>query len=66
MAAIKTEHVGQKNGGGHWGTRREAKERCRVLRRANDEDVTDEQLRDFWSMRVDPPGIVLDSQTGVV
>jgi hypothetical protein len=30
---IKTEHAGAKNGGGHWGTREEAKEVSRSVRR---------------------------------
>ena len=34
--AIKTEHVGAKNGGGYWGKRAEAKRRCRRLRRKED------------------------------
>ena len=34
--AIKTEHGGAKNGGGYYGTRREAKDYSRKLRRAAD------------------------------
>lgn len=33
---IKTEHAGAKNGGGHWGTRAEAKELSKKARRAGD------------------------------
>ena len=36
MMAIRTEHVGAKNGGGYWGKRAEAKSRCRRLRRKED------------------------------
>jgi len=36
MMAIRTEHAGAKNGGGYWGTRAEAKSRCRRLRRIED------------------------------
>ena len=36
IMAIKTEHVGAKNGGGYWGKRAEAKRRCRRLRRKED------------------------------
>ena len=43
---MKTEHAGAKNGGGHWGTRAEAKALSRVRRRADDKlassDVDDE------------------------
>jgi hypothetical protein len=34
---IRTEHAGAKNGGGHWGTRAEAKEISRRKRRTADE-----------------------------
>ena len=33
MSSIKTEHNGAKNGGGFWGTRREAKKISKRLRR---------------------------------
>lgn len=33
---MKTEHSGAKNGGGFWGTRREAKEASKRRRRRND------------------------------
>jgi len=33
MATIKTTHSGAKNGGGHWGTRREAKTTIKRLGR---------------------------------
>ena len=36
MKAHKSEHNGAKNGGGHWGTRIEAKTLSRKKRRAND------------------------------
>jgi hypothetical protein len=36
MMAIKTEHVGAKNGDGYWGKRAEAKRRSRRLRRKED------------------------------
>lgn len=34
--AVKTEHNGAKNGGGYWGTRKEAKAIAKKGRRAND------------------------------
>lgn len=33
LRPMRTEHAGAKNGGGYWGTREEAKRRCRKLRR---------------------------------
>ena len=33
MANIKTEHNGAKNGGGYWGTRKQAKKISKRLRR---------------------------------
>lgn len=33
---MKTEHAGAKNGGGHWGTRAEAKRLSRKHRRVSD------------------------------
>jgi hypothetical protein len=36
MMAAKTEHAGAKNGGGYWGKRAEAKNRCKRLRRKED------------------------------
>jgi len=41
---IKTEHSGAKNGGGHWGTREEAKTISKSLRRNNDKEEVKEQL----------------------
>ena len=35
----KTEHAGAKNGGGHWGTRAEAKTISKKLRRSRDKDL---------------------------
>ena len=44
--AIKTEHAGAKNGGGHWGTRADAKTISNHARRVADRDEADRQLRD--------------------
>jgi len=35
---MKTEHTGAKNGGGHWGKRREAKKKSKKLRRTQDKN----------------------------
>ena len=46
MMAAKTEHAGAKNGGGYWGKRAEAKNRCKRLRRKEDrKSVSGEQSR---------------------
>lgn len=37
---MKTEHAGAKNGGGHWGTRTEAKNLSRTARRLEDKMAT--------------------------
>jgi len=44
---IKTEHTGAKNGGGYWGKRADAKERCSSLRRLNSRREVLEALRDI-------------------
>lgn len=41
---IRTEHAGAKNGGGHWGMRKEAKEMSRTQRRIEDRMEIAEQL----------------------
>jgi hypothetical protein len=49
-AWIKTEHAGAKNGGGHWGSREEAKELSKVARRHADAAAIAEQDDDTdWS-----------------
>jgi hypothetical protein len=41
----RTEHAGAKNGGGFWGTRAEAKESSKVLRRINGRRQIREELK---------------------
>jgi hypothetical protein len=41
---IKTEHSGAKNGGGHWGTRKEAKKLSSRIRRINAKSEIKQQL----------------------
>ena len=41
---IKTEHTGAKNGGGHWGTRKEAKKLSSRIRRINAKSEIKQQL----------------------
>ena len=36
MRPVKTEHSGAKNGGGYWGTRKEAKDVSKRLRRSRE------------------------------
>ena len=43
-SSIKTDHNGAKNGGGHWGTRREAKKVSGKLRRKNAKTEIKQQL----------------------
>lgn len=43
---IKTQHAGAKNGGGHWGTRVEAKAESRVKRRHDDRAEVEERVED--------------------
>jgi len=43
---IQPEHSGAKNGGGHWGTREEAKTSSKKVRRANDKKEVAEALPD--------------------
>lgn len=40
----RTEHAGAKNGGGFWGTRAEAKESSKTLRRINGRRQIHEEL----------------------
>ena len=41
---LKTEHSGAKNGGGHWGTRKEAKKISSRIRRINAKREINRQL----------------------
>tara|TARA_R100000152_G_C6707883_1_gene136068 strand:+ start:690 stop:875 length:186 start_codon:yes stop_codon:yes gene_type:complete len=43
---IKTEHNGAKNGGGYWGTRKEAKKFSSRIRRINAKSEIKQQLTD--------------------
>jgi len=43
---IKTEHTGAKNGGGYWGTRKEAKKISSRIRRINAKSEIKQQLTD--------------------
>ena len=43
LKKLKTEHAGAKNGGGHWGTRAEAKSGSKKARRAADKRATKEE-----------------------
>lgn len=43
---MKTEHSGAKNGGGHWGTREEAKEESKKLRRQMDKSEVKKELKE--------------------
>ena len=43
---IKPEHSGAKNGGGHWGPRKEAKVFSKLVRRQQDKLVIKEQLQE--------------------
>jgi hypothetical protein len=40
----KNEHAGAKNGGGHWGTRAEAKGASKKLRRSGSKDIIQSEL----------------------
>ena len=44
---IKTEHSGAKNGGGHWGTREEAKQASRSVRRLRGKAEVERERRDL-------------------
>jgi hypothetical protein len=41
----KTEHAGAKNGGGHWGTRQEAKTLSKKLRRSIGKNTIQKELK---------------------
>jgi hypothetical protein len=41
---LKTEHSGAKNGGGHWGTREEAKTLSKNARRSKSKKIIKEEL----------------------
>jgi hypothetical protein len=41
----KTEHAGAKNGGGHWGTREEAKTLSKKLRRSTGKNTIQKELK---------------------
>ena len=43
----KTEHAGAKNGGGHWGTREEAKTLSKKARRINNKKDIKQELSDL-------------------
>ena len=44
---MKTEHNGAKNGGGYWGTRLEAKERSRLMRRNQSQELSRVGVLDY-------------------
>jgi hypothetical protein len=44
---IKSEHSGAKNGGGHWGTRDEAKKLSKKVRRASAKEMIQEESDDL-------------------
>lgn len=44
---IKTEHAGAKNGGGWWGSRQEAKDLARLVRRRIDRAVIESELEEI-------------------
>jgi hypothetical protein len=45
--SLKTEHSGAKNGGGHWGTREEAKKISRSVRRRRGKAEVQRERRDL-------------------
>lgn len=47
----KTEHSGGKNGGGYWGTREEAKNVSKKIRRKNDEQEIKDQSEESTSKK---------------
>jgi hypothetical protein len=51
---IKTEHAGAKNRGGWWGSRAEAKELSRMLRRRNDKALIEQEVIEMCSRDDDP------------
>lgn len=51
---IKTEHAGPKNGGGWWGSRAEAKDLSRLLRRRNDKALIEQEVIEMCSRDDDP------------
>src|SRR6185312_16681917 len=50
---LKTEHAGAKNGGGHWGTRHEAKTLSTKARRMNDRSLEKTSTRLILSQKVE-------------
>lgn len=51
---IKTEHAGAKNRGGWWGSRAEAKDLSRLLRRRNDKAIIEQEVIAMCSRDDDP------------
>jgi hypothetical protein len=47
----KSEHTGAKNGGGHWGTREEAKRASKKQRRCADKDLVRNERANLGSKR---------------
>jgi hypothetical protein len=47
----KTEHVGAKNGGGHWGTREEAKTLSKKARRMSEKAIIKNESREIPKIR---------------
>ncbi|HXH75193.1 MAG TPA: hypothetical protein VNJ08_09530 [Bacteriovoracaceae bacterium] len=46
---LKTEHAGAKNGGGHWGTRHEAKSLTKKLRRIRNRAIIRKEVEQLQS-----------------
>jgi hypothetical protein len=51
----KTEHSGAKNGGGHWGTRDEAKSLSKKARRANSAEIIENEKQKLQRYDEDAP-----------
>ncbi len=49
--ALKTEHSGAKNGGGHWGTREDAKSLSKRSRRSNSKKIIKKELGTLFDLK---------------